>query len=418
MIRPIVLAIVLSFSSISPFIFTQAARSQVVLTRATIAALRNQVRFVARNQAARAARVADVMTPGDAIATAANSQADLRFNDNSLARLGAQTVFRFAAGTRTVDLTRGTALMLIQPGSGGTTLRTPNGAAGIRGSAIFCRYNPQTDTTLFGALTDSGIEVFNRDGTQRLELKGGQMAVLVEGRIDRVYNIDLNSFYETSSLVEGLDLTNPSAEGDKRLNPVRSEVSEALAEQSPLNAATTIVNPEFARLPQQDEEFGDPTVSTVDFDFNDYLNRDRNAITTDITAVERDRNNVRSLLTGGQIQALPSSPAGLNPTSGSGNPFPNSNPLNTGGGGNIGGSTGGNPSGGGGFNNLGTVFPNPAPNTNNTGNGNPGGGNTGGNFPGGGNTGGNFPGGGNTGGNFPGGGATGGNFPGQGNGVN
>ncbi|MFP4300379.1 MAG: FecR domain-containing protein, partial [Spirulinaceae cyanobacterium] len=362
----------------------QGARSQsTVLTRATIAALRNQVRLIRKNQAARAARVADVIAPGDAIATAANSLAELRFNDNSLARLGAQTVFRFNAGTRAVDLSRGTALMLIQPGQGSSTIRTPNAAAGINGSAIFCRYNPETDTTVFGALTDSGIEIFNADGSQRLELKGGQMAVVVAGRIDRVYNMDLDLFYETSPLVQGLDITNPNGETDKRLNPVRSEVNEALERQSPLNGEATIVNPEFVRLPESESEFGDVTATVIDFNFNDYLSRDRTSSNLNLTAIERDRDNIRSILTGGQIQTLPTN----NPSFNTNTAFPNS--PNRGGSGNVIPDNRGS----------GGIFPggdrnNPPGNVNNRGN-----------FPGGGATNGNFPGQGN---------GNGGNFPGQG----
>ncbi|MEC4804242.1 MAG: FecR domain-containing protein [Jaaginema sp. PMC 1080.18] len=429
MIRPIILATILSVGSIAPIILPQAAMAQsVVLTRATVAAIRNQVRLVRRNQGARAARVSDVMTPGDAISTAANGRADLRFNDNSLARLGAQTVFRFNSGTRSVDITRGTALMLIQPGRGSTTIRTPNGAAGIRGSAIFCRHNPETDTTMFGALTNSGIEIFNKDGSQRIELKGGQMAVLVGGNIEQVYKIDLDLFLSTSSLAEGLDLTNPDGD-DKMLNPVRSEVSEALERQSPLNAEMAIANPLFVRLPEFSEEFGNATTAVVDFNFHEFLARDRNQSNANITAIERDRDNIRSVLDNGSIQLLPGSNSTFNNSNPASSTLPNFNGVSGNVGGNMGNilnnrgvggifpggslnNTGGNsgnfPGGGA----TGGVFPGGGA----TGGNFPGGGATGGNFPGGGATGGNFPGGGATGGNFPGGGATGGVFPGQGNG--
>ena len=177
------------------------------LTRAEIQNLRNLVQLIPRNnQKIRPARKLDAMIPGDGLSTGRASLADLRFNDGSLARIGEQAVFQFLPKTRDFRLSNGTVLLLIPPGRGRTRIQTPSAAAAIRGSALFVRYNKQTDTTIVGALTNSGIQVYNKDASQTQVLQAGQLIVLVKGEFQSFYDFDLRNFYETSELVRELDL--------------------------------------------------------------------------------------------------------------------------------------------------------------------------------------------------------------------
>ncbi|HEY9853627.1 MAG TPA: FecR family protein, partial [Leptolyngbyaceae cyanobacterium] len=227
------------------------ANAQIPLTKAIIQSLRNLVRLIPQNQSGRTARVSDAINPGDALATGRESLAELRFNDGSLARIGAQAVFQFLPNTRTFSLSNGTALLLIPPGRGITGVTTPNARAGIRGSALFVRYNPETNTTVVGALTDSNIEVFNQNSSQREGLRAGQLAVIVKDKIERIYNFDLRTFYETSDLVRGLSLNQPSdkANTDAAIADVQSETSTAVSAQTPIAGEGVIENPSFIQLP-------------------------------------------------------------------------------------------------------------------------------------------------------------------------
>ncbi len=225
------------------------------LTRAVVEKFRNRVQLIPRNQSARTAQLADVLLVGDAIATAKASLVELRFNDGSLARLGEQTLFRFAANTRTFHLSNGTVLLLIPPGNGRTTIRTPNAAAGIRGSGMFLRHT-STETenlSLIAALTDSDIEVYDPETNQWRTIQGGQMALVRNNRLDGVYEFDLRQFYETSPLAEGLALTalvnGTSPDNDAALDAVRTEIAEALTRQEPIVGNDVVTNPSFLRLP-------------------------------------------------------------------------------------------------------------------------------------------------------------------------
>ncbi|WP_439566329.1 FecR domain-containing protein, partial [Gloeocapsopsis crepidinum] len=227
------------------------ASAETTLTRAVVQNIRNLVRLLPQNRTPRPARLSDAIQPGDALSTGRSSLAELRFNDGSLARVGEQAVFRFIAKTRRFRLSNGTVLLLIPPGRGVTGIQTPNAAAAIRGSALFVRYIPDTDTTIVGALTDSNIEVFNESASQSEVLEAGQMAVVVDDRIEQLYEFDLNTFYETSDLVQQLNLnrpnTNPSA--DPALSSVQAETAAAAASKQPVRGEGVVENPSFVQSP-------------------------------------------------------------------------------------------------------------------------------------------------------------------------
>jgi hypothetical protein len=198
----------------------------------------------------RPAKPADAIIPGDGLATGRSSLADLRFNDGSLARVGEQAVFQFMPKTRNFKLTNGTVLLLIPPGRGQTRIQTPSATAAIRGSALFVRYDQKTDTTIVGALTNSGIAVANKDTSQTQPLQAGQLLVIVKGQFQGLYDFDLRNFYETSELTKGLDLTrqNASAIVDPAIASVQAEIIAALATQSPVTGQGVIENPTFLNL--------------------------------------------------------------------------------------------------------------------------------------------------------------------------
>ncbi|WP_375472008.1 FecR domain-containing protein, partial [uncultured Nostoc sp.] len=206
------------------------------LTRAEIQNLRNIVQLIPKDKLKkRPARKLDAMTPGDGLSTGRASLADLRFNDGSLARVGEQALFQFLPKTRDFKLTKGTVLLLIPPGKGQTRIQTPSAAAAIRGSALFVRYDQQTDTTIVGALTNSGIEVSNKEGETKV-LEAGQMIILIKGEFQKLYDFDLRNFYETSQMVRELDLNrqSPVPTPDPAITSVQAETAAALEAQPPI----------------------------------------------------------------------------------------------------------------------------------------------------------------------------------------
>ncbi|WP_272819253.1 FecR family protein [Scytonema hofmannii] len=249
MLRKFYILLVISLMEVVVLPLPNRASAATPLTQAVIQELRNLVQLIPQNRPKRQARRSDAMTPGDGLSTGRSSLADLRFNDGSLARIGEQAVFRFLPRTRNFSLKNGTVLLLIPPGKGHTRVNTPNAAAAIRGSALFVRYDPSTETTIVGALTTSGIEVLNKNASQRKELQAGQLMVVVKGKFQGLYDFDLRTFYDTSGLVRGLDL--PLRTGvpstDPAIASVQAETAAALASQQPIIGQGVVENPSFLR---------------------------------------------------------------------------------------------------------------------------------------------------------------------------
>ncbi|MBE9029798.1 FecR domain-containing protein [filamentous cyanobacterium LEGE 11480] len=223
---------------------TAPVLARTPLYYAHITAVRNRVSMLSRYQRTRIAKVSDLLMWGDGIATSRSSRADLRFNDGSRVRFGQHVVFRFEPGTRRINLSNGTVLLLIPPKQGRTRVYTPNAVAGIQGSALFVRYDAGKNQTIVGALTDSGIQVSRPDGTQTQTLAAGQIIVVAGDQVQPAAEFDLKSFYKTSPIVQGFQLDQADAPNtDAAMAQVRAETLAGLTAQrsfTPAEQRTTL----------------------------------------------------------------------------------------------------------------------------------------------------------------------------------
>lgn len=231
------------------------AFAQTSLTWAKVERLRNRVHLIPSDRAARLARVADLMSVGDALRTSLSSRAELRFNDGSLARVGEQATFRFTPNTRNFQLSNGTVLLLIPPGRGRTTIQTPNAVTGIQGSALFVRVrclaeltaeaHCSSPVTLVGALTNNpagAMIAYNESGSQQQPIYAGEMVVIEGDTITQRHEFDLRTFYQTSGLVEGLQLDSPTPPENlsEDLQAVWQEIQDALELQGDFDAGSSV----------------------------------------------------------------------------------------------------------------------------------------------------------------------------------
>src|SRR5688572_26581527 len=72
----------------------------------------------------RPATVSDKVRGDTAVRTGTDSRAELTFADLTIARLGANTIFSFNEGSRTVQLGSGAILLRVPKGSGGAKVQT------------------------------------------------------------------------------------------------------------------------------------------------------------------------------------------------------------------------------------------------------------------------------------------------------
>ncbi|MES2923553.1 MAG: FecR family protein [Verrucomicrobiota bacterium] len=100
----------------------------------------NDVKIVPGESNPFAAKVGDRISGRMAVSTGAQSRAELKFSDNTLTRLGANSIFRMDLSTRTVDLQKGVILLQVPKQLGGATVRTAAVTAAVTGTTILLEF--------------------------------------------------------------------------------------------------------------------------------------------------------------------------------------------------------------------------------------------------------------------------------------
>ena len=90
------------------------------------------------------AKVRDEVRDGTAVRTGTESRAELTFTDQTLARLGANTIFSFNEGTRNLELGGGAMLLRVPKNSGGARINTAAVTAAITGTPVMLEFHPDS----------------------------------------------------------------------------------------------------------------------------------------------------------------------------------------------------------------------------------------------------------------------------------
>ena len=102
----------------------------------------NEVRILPVEASPFTAKPGDRISGRTAVSTGAQSRAELRFSDNTLTRLGANSVFRMDQATRTVDLEKGVILLQVPKQLGGAKVRTAAITAAVTGTTLLLEFTP------------------------------------------------------------------------------------------------------------------------------------------------------------------------------------------------------------------------------------------------------------------------------------
>jgi hypothetical protein len=174
----------------------------------------------------RPATTSDTVRGDTAVRTGAESRAELTFGDLTIARLGANTIFSFNQGSRTVDLGNGAILLRVPKGSGGAKVQTAAVTAAITGTTVIVEYHPK-----------SYAKYLVLEGSMRIYLKGtlgesvlmgpGQMMILnpKATRLSEPVDFDLARLWKTSLFIQGF-------------RPLQSEPLMAEVKQTQLDRKT------------------------------------------------------------------------------------------------------------------------------------------------------------------------------------
>lgn len=99
------------------------------------------VRLLAAQANARPATVNDTVREGTAVRTGTDSRAELRFTDQTLTRLGANTVFSFGGAARTYNLGSGAILMSAPKETGTVKITTAVATCAVSGFTMISEYH-------------------------------------------------------------------------------------------------------------------------------------------------------------------------------------------------------------------------------------------------------------------------------------
>ena len=164
LVAPVALALVtwLLPSHVIALDFSQARVTQVV----------QDVKVVPSGSAARAAAVNETVHQGSAVQTGTQSRSELTFQDQTITRLGENTIFTVGQGARTVELGSGQFLLYVPKKAGGAKVKMGSVTAAITG------------TTVMGHVWDSGIVDFTvLEGSACIHLdKFGQSMFVMAGQ--------------------------------------------------------------------------------------------------------------------------------------------------------------------------------------------------------------------------------------------
>ncbi|HEX4342128.1 MAG TPA: FecR family protein, partial [Verrucomicrobiae bacterium] len=163
----------------------------------------NDVQVIGSDQNATPAAVDGIFKVPDILRTGPNSRAELTADDQTITRVGANTVFSFDPANRTIDLQKGSVLFHSPKGRGGGTVQTGSATASVLGTTIVVSTTP-----------DGGFKVLVLEGQAEVKflsgltqhLSPGQMTfILPGGGTSPVIVFRLDEQTKGSKLVNGFN---------------------------------------------------------------------------------------------------------------------------------------------------------------------------------------------------------------------
>ena len=181
----------------------------------------NDVQIIsAADQAKKAAVVNDIFAMPDILRTGAASRAELVAEDDTITRVGANTIFSFDPASRTIDLQQGSLLFHSPKGKGGGTIRTGSATASVIGTTIIITATPNGGFKLLDLEGQAEVRFLN--GINQT-LEPGQMTfILPSGQTSPILVFRLDSETKGSTLVSGF--TTPLDSQSK----INSEITQQL----------------------------------------------------------------------------------------------------------------------------------------------------------------------------------------------
>ena len=139
----------------------------------------NDVQIIsAGDQKQKSATVNDLFSMPDILRTGTASRAELVAQDETVARVGANTIFSFDPANRTIDLKQGSLLFHSPHGKGGGTIHTGSATASVLGTTLIVTTTPNGGLKVLDL--EGEVEVKFLNGLKQ-KLDPGQMTFILPG---------------------------------------------------------------------------------------------------------------------------------------------------------------------------------------------------------------------------------------------
>lgn len=146
------------------------------LKEAQVTQVIKDVKVLASGAAPRPAAVRDEVRDGTTVLTGVESRAEVTFASQTLARLGADTVFSFNQGTGDMNLANGALLFQVPKGAGGAKIKTAAVTAATTGATGIADFHPHSYIKFLLLEGEVRIYLTNRVGESVL-LHPGQILI-------------------------------------------------------------------------------------------------------------------------------------------------------------------------------------------------------------------------------------------------
>jgi FecR protein len=160
-----------------------------------------EVKVLPSKASARPASLNETVRPGSGVRTGGESRAELTFTDQSLTRLGANTVFSFDQGARDLNLSSGAALICVPPGAGTVRISAPAVTAAVSGGIAMAETHKNSWIKVI-VIEGQSIVILKSSG-RTLTLHAGDMIALPPGarEFTKIQHINLKKLTDHSLLI-------------------------------------------------------------------------------------------------------------------------------------------------------------------------------------------------------------------------
>jgi uncharacterized cupin superfamily protein len=189
------------FAGTAALLFALGNLSAAPLKAAVLTTAVKDVKVSEKSAAARPASVGQKLGTSSTLLTGRGSRAALMFQDKTVTRIGANSVFRFNSGTRDLAVEKGSFLLQVPKNAGGATIRTATVTAAITGTTVIVEFNPGKWNKFVCLEGNATITHQNGD---KIVISAGQMLVMNPDAksFPELIIINIKKMIETSNLMD------------------------------------------------------------------------------------------------------------------------------------------------------------------------------------------------------------------------